>query len=137
MNFVVAAIMCTIFIMTSSFFPLKWKKLKKCSPYTILIRKIYYSTADYIGFRFLFVPTSTVSSRLKAVSFLPIINLYTVLVMGRKKKGPLYSWVTSALKAEWWRKFALNELITVKKRGQVYCPRVTCAERININLTLA
>lgn len=45
--------------------------------------------------------------------------LYLLLEKKKKKKKELkYSLVTSALKAKLWRKFALDALITVQKKGK-------------------
>lgn len=64
------------------------------SPYIILMRKntLFYSRLYGLYFHFLlFVPTGTVPFvyRLEAVSFLPIINLYTVSFMYGGKKRTL------------------------------------------------
>lgn len=132
---------CVLFL-TLSFFPLKRKTLQKCILQILSWwEKIHYSTADYMDYistYYLFLQVQCLLfTDLKQYLFYQLLIYILYLLCMGEKKGPLYAWVTSALKVERWRKFSLDELITVKKTGQVYCPRVTCAERININLTPA
>lgn len=56
--------------------------------------------------------------------------------MGRKKKKRTLI-LRVCFKGRMMEKICFGLINNCQKRGKVYCPRVICAERININLTLA